>query len=187
MNKGIGELFQEQTKYFRGKLPHSPLFWQSRPDLYKNYPEAVRIDLPAPLKDDGLPLWEAIHRRRSIRDFKSRSLETASLSQLLWAAGALYPIETYTIIHRVEGIESGIYHYAVLNHQLEQLKTGDFRHLIAEAALEQDMVRQANIVFVWTAVFARSKWKYSQRAYRYVYLDVGHIAQNLALAAVAVL
>jgi len=86
MNKGIGELFQEQTKYFRGKLPHSPLFWQSRPDLYKNYPEAVRIDLPAPLKDDGLPLWEAIHRRRSIRDFKSRSLETASLSQLLWAS-----------------------------------------------------------------------------------------------------
>jgi len=34
-------------------------------------------------------------------------------------------------------------------------------------------------------VFARSKWKYSQRAYRYVYLDAGHIAQNLALAAVS--
>jgi len=203
MNKGIGELFQEQTKYFRGKLPHSPLFWQSRPDLYKNYPEAVRINLPAPHKNGGLPLWEAIRRRRSIRDFNNRPLETTSLSQLLWAsqgitseymgyklrsapsAGALYPVETYTIIHRVEGIESGVYHYAVLNHQLEQLKTGDFRHLIAEAALEQDMVRQANVVFAWTAVFARSKWKYSQRAYRYVYLDAGHIAQNLALAAVS--
>jgi SagB-type dehydrogenase family enzyme len=38
---------------------------------------------------------------------------------------------------------------------------------------------------VWTALFARSKWKYKQRAYRYVYLDAGHIAENLALAAVA--
>jgi SagB-type dehydrogenase family enzyme len=38
---------------------------------------------------------------------------------------------------------------------------------------------------VWTAVFGRSKWKYRQRAYRYVYLDASHIAQNVALAAVA--
>jgi SagB-type dehydrogenase family enzyme len=41
------------------------------------------------------------------------------------------------------------------------------------------------VVFVWTAVFARSKWKYRQRAYRYIYLEAGHIAQNVALAAVA--
>jgi len=40
-------------------------------------------------------------------------------------------------------------------------------------------------VFVWTAVFERSRWKYRQRAYRYVYLDAGHIAQNVALGAVA--
>ena len=38
-------------------------------------------------------------------------------------------------------------------------------------------------MFTWTAVFARSVWKYRQRAYRYVYLDAGHVAQNLLLAA----
>ena len=47
------------------------------------------------------------------------------------------------------------------------------------------MAYAANAVFIWTAVFPRSKWKYKQRAYRYVYLDAGHIAENLALAAVA--
>ena len=47
------------------------------------------------------------------------------------------------------------------------------------------MAYSANVVFIWTAVFQRSKWKYDQRAYRYVYLDAGHIAQNLALAAVS--
>jgi SagB-type dehydrogenase family enzyme len=44
---------------------------------------------------------------------------------------------------------------------------------------------EASIVFLWTAVFERSKWKYGQRAYRYVYLDAGHIAQNFALSAVS--
>jgi len=37
-------------------------------------------------------------------------------------------------------------------------------------------------VFIWTAIFNRSKWKYGERAYRYIYLDAGHIAENLALA-----
>jgi SagB-type dehydrogenase family enzyme len=45
---------------------------------------------------------------------------------------------------------------------------------------------EAPAIFVWTAIFERSKWKYKQRAYRYVYLDAGHIAQNLALAAVSI-
>ena len=35
------------------------------------------------------------------------------------------------------------------------------------------------------ASFQRSKWKYRQRAYRYIYLDAGRIAQNVALAAAA--
>ena len=52
-------------------------------------------------------------------------------------------------------------------------------------ALDQRMAARANVVFIWTAIFQRSKWKYRQRAYRYCYLDAGHIVQNLALAAVA--
>jgi SagB-type dehydrogenase family enzyme len=47
------------------------------------------------------------------------------------------------------------------------------------------MVADAQVVFLWTAVVARSEWKYRQRAYRYIYLDAGHIAQNLYLAGAA--
>jgi SagB-type dehydrogenase family enzyme len=130
-------------------------------------------------------------------------LQEAALSQLLWAAqgitqagrgfglrtapsaGALYPVETYVVIHAVDGIEPGVYHYAVETHELDQLKTGDFRADVARAALDQEMAYRANLVFCWTGVFPRSKWKYRQRAYRYVYLDAGHIAQNVALGAVA--
>ena len=47
------------------------------------------------------------------------------------------------------------------------------------------MVESAQITFIWTAIVERSKWKYLQRAYRYIYLDAGHIAQNLYLSAEA--
>jgi SagB-type dehydrogenase family enzyme len=101
------------------------------------------------------------------------------------SAGALYPVETYLVLNNVERIEAGIYHFNIPDNSLEQLQKGDFRLKIAQAALDQDMAFAANAVFVWTALFERAKWKYEQRAYRYVYLDAGHIAQNLALAAVA--
>jgi SagB-type dehydrogenase family enzyme len=84
----------------------------------------------------------------------------------------------------VEGIEIGVYHYGVRDHLLEVVASGDFGGDITRAALFQEFCAEAAAVFVWTAVFPRAKWKYRQRAYRYVYLDAGHIAQNLALAAV---
>jgi SagB-type dehydrogenase family enzyme len=101
------------------------------------------------------------------------------------SAGALYPVETYLSVQMVEGIEPGIYHYGVREHELELLQPGDFRAEVAKAALDQGFLAEAAVVFAWTAVFARSKWKYKERAYRYVYLDAGHIAQSVALAAVA--
>jgi SagB-type dehydrogenase family enzyme len=201
--KSIGDLFQQETKYIRGELSGGPLLWHAKPKTYKPYPDSPKIQLDKPEMKGGMPLWEAIGTRQSIRNYKNTPLEKTRLSQLLWAtqgvsreamgyefrtapsAGALYPVETYLVLNNVKGIERGIYHYDVKNHQLDSLKSGDFRIDIARAALDQDMAYAANVVFVWTALFERSKWKYKQRAYRYVYLDAGHIAENLALAAVA--
>ncbi len=203
MKKEIGDLFQGETKYHRGKLPGGPVLWDSRPKLYKRYPSAPIIKLERMEKEADMPLSEAIKNRRSIRNFQDKPLKKSHLSRLLWAtqgiterelgyelrgvpsAGALYPVETYLVIHNVENIDPGVYHYAVQNHEIEQLRTGDFRVEITRSALDQDMAYAANVVFIWTAIFQRSKWKYKQRAYRYVYLDAGHIAQNLALSAVA--
>lgn len=203
MKKGTGDQFQQETKYQRGKLPGGPLLWHSKPKTYKNYPSAPRVKLDAPDTEGGTALWNAIGQRRSVRDFKDEPLPRAHLSQLLWAtqgitqeymgyelraapsAGALYPVETYIVINNVQDVEPGVYHYAVQAHELEQLKQGDFGKATARAALDQGMAAEASVVFIWTALFERSKWKYRQRAFRYVYLDAGHIAQNLALAAVS--
>ncbi len=200
---GIGDTFQQQTRYIRGKLPGGRLDWASKPAMYKQYPSAPKIPLSPAQTAAGPPIWDALGKRRSVRRFVSVPLDEPALSQLLWAAqgitsvrrgfafrtapsaGGLFPIETYLVIHSVGGIEPGIYHYGVQRHELEQLRAGDFRAEAARAALDQDIAGRSNVVFIWTAVFDRSKWKYRQRAYRYVYLDAGHIAQNVALAAVA--
>ncbi len=203
MSERIGDHFQKETKYFRGKLSGRPLLWHKKPKTYKHYPKAPKIELETPATEGGAPLWTTIVKRRSVRNFKDHPLTKKNISQLLWAtqgitrremdfqfraspsAGALYPVETYLVLNNVADVDPGIYHYAILTHNLEQLQKGDFRLKIAKAALDQDMAFAAGAVFVWTALFARAKWKYEQRAYRYVYLDAGHIAQNCALAAVA--
>jgi SagB-type dehydrogenase family enzyme len=203
MKIGPGDIFQKETKYSRGKLSGGPLLWHAKPETYKDYPSAPRIKLDPPEEGGGRPLWEAIKERRSVRNFSGESLEKAHLSQLLWAsqgitaeysgyelraapsAGALYPVETYLSVQNVEGIELGLYHYGVRHHELRQLQREDFSSTLARAALDQDFMTTAGVVFIWTGIFERSKWKYSQRAFRYVYLDAGHIAQNVALAAVA--
>ena len=199
----IGDRFQRATKYHRDRLPRGRLDWSSKPESYRTYPEAPRVKLSAPGAGDEASLWRAIQERRSLRRYGDAPLGEAALSRLLWAsqgltlrrqklelraapsAGALYPVETYLAVHYVVGIEPGIYHYDVRHHELEQIRAGEYRTETAQAALDQRIAATANVVFIWTAVFPRSRWKYKQRAYRYVYLDAGHIAQNLALAAVA--
>lgn len=203
MKKGIGDIFQGETKYIRGKLPAGGLDWQSKPPPCKHYRDIPTIALPPPAADLGMPFREIVAKRRSLRNFSPDPLSSSELSYLLWAsqgitarsegfslraapsAGALYPVETYLVIHNVSGIEAGVYHYAVETHALDQLQRGDFRRAAARAALDQDMAYRAPLVFIWTAIFERSLWKYKQRAYRYVYLDAAHIAQNVALGAVA--
>lgn len=201
---GIGDQFQQETKYQPEKMPGHRLAWEARPPLYKDYPEAPKVELPSFEPLQAMSLDQTLKQRKSIRDFQNRPISLRQLSYLLWAssgiqrledeyefrtapsAGALYPIETYVVANNVKALEPGVYHYGIQAHQLEQLAKRDLRRQIAAAALGQEMCAAAAAVFVWSALFERCKWKYGQRAYRYIYLDAGHIAENLALAAVGI-
>jgi len=200
---GTGDRFQQETKYEQGKMPDHKLDWEAKPDLYKEYPQAEKIELPGFEPARAMSLDQTLKQRKSIRDFQDKPISKGQLAYLLWAstgiqraedgyefrtapsAGALYPIETYVVANNIKSLEPGVYHYAIRSHQLEQLEKRDLRRQIAAAALGQGMCATAAAVFIWIAVFERCKWKYGQRAYRYIYLDTGHIAENLALAAVS--
>ena len=198
-----GDEFQQQTKYGPGRMGGGPLRPEEQPALYKTYPGSAKVALPAFEPNRPMTLHETLRKRRSVRRFQAKPLSLGQLGYLLWAstgiqrteqgyefrtapsAGALYPIETYVVAHAVRDVPPGAYHYDIRAHELEMIRAGDLRGPLAAAVLGQGLCAEAPAVIVWTAVFARSKWKYGQRAYRYIYLDAGHIAENLALAAVS--
>lgn len=201
MAEGIGDRYLRETKYFPERMAGRGLDWARKPSPYKEYPGSRRVDLPAPEPVKGMDLDDVLRKRTSVRDYSGDPLSLAHLSYLLWAcagiqrieqghefrtapsAGALYPVETYVVAGNTGGLEPGLYHYAIRAHALEELRPGDLRLEAARAALGQRICYDAASVFVWTAVFGRSKWKYEQRGYRYVFMDAGHMCENLYLAA----
>lgn len=124
----------------------------------------------------------------------------AQLSQLLWAAqgitsrdgkrtapsaGALYPLEVYVIAGKVTGLEPGVYHYQPTRSSLLQRSAGDLRRALGRAAHGQFWVASAPAVAVITGIVSRTARGYGARAERYVAIECGAAAENLALEAVA--
>lgn len=206
MSDEVGDNFQKGTAYRRNQLFRHSLDWNNKPLTYKSYPsKKTSLELDFTVKSGArTPFIEVLKRRKSIRSFSNSPLRLPELAFLLWAstgirqsiggfdfrmapsAGALYPIETYIVVNNVDSLQKGLYHYNIKQNVLEELQIGDFEDEITRSAMDQKMCAEAQAVFIWTAVFARTKWKYSQRGYRYIYQDAGHIAQNLALSAASI-
>ena len=202
--EGIAYQYLRQTKYDRTSIfRRDDLAPVPRPPLYKNYPDTPKVPLPRPGFEQTQSLWSILEQRRSRRRYTSESISIETLARLVWAtqgitlsapdyqfrtapsAGALYPVETYLSIHDVSDVRQGIYHFNVLEFALEQVSQGNFAERLSHAALDQAMVARGAVLFIWTAIVLRSMWKYRNRCMRYIFMDAGHIAQNLQLAATA--
>ena len=177
--------------------------WGQFPELYKTYPDAPRIALPEPMLDGGPSTARTIADRRSTREYSAQPMTEAELAQVLFlctgvsgdrwgnarrtapSSGALYPIESYAVVHNVEGLERGVYHYAMREHQLELVRPGDFRSITVEQAIGQEFLGQCGAVIFLSQVIQRMRPKYQDRSYRYGLLEAGHIGENGYLAAVS--
>ena len=198
----IGEKFQRETKYDRKlELPPSRVF--SQPDQFKSYPEVPKITLQVPPEGEGPGVWKVMKKRESVRNFSLEPITQDTLARLLWSvagvrkeewrflfrtvpsAGGLYPLETYLLVNRVEGIEKGVFHLHVPTFSLELVRGGDHSLALTQAALGQAMVASSAVTLIWTAIIDRCRIKYGERGFRYIYLDAGHAGQNLYLAATA--
>jgi|UniRef100_A0A7V6A5C1 SagB-type dehydrogenase family enzyme len=199
----IGRRYLKETRYTRkglGELSRS----YPRGNPFKEYPEvAVRIPIRPTKEPPAADLWKTLAQRRSLRQYQTRYLGREELAALVWAtqgvtaasqnyllrtapsAGALYPVETYLAIHRVEEMEPGIWHLNLPDFSLELLTEMDTRQTLVHACLGQRFVGEASVAFIWTGILNRAMWKYRERAIRYIFLDAGHICQNLMLAATA--
>ncbi len=164
----------------------------------------ARVALPA-IEDDG-PLLAVIGQRKSGRAYASTPLPLDDLARILAgsyglagsiplpngvemrtrpvpSAGGLYPIELYLVLSRIETVPDGLYHYNVLDHALECMRTDLEPGALAGAMIAAPLVENANAVVFMSAVFDRTLRKYGPRGYRYILLEAGHVAQNLCLLA----
>lgn len=151
------------------------------------------IKLPEP--DTSTPLFQLLTKRRSIRKFRKEPLKVEELSRILWAtyglvdkkrrvvpsAGATYPVEVFVVIKNVEGLRPGIYKYSEQDNSLILVKEGDYSRELARACLDQSWVREAPVNIVITAVPERTTGWYGERGFRYIYMEAGHIGQNIYL------
>lgn len=159
------------------------------------------VALPPPAFDDGPPFADVLRRRRSIRAYSDAALTLAEVSQVLWAAqgvtdpreglrtapsgGALYPLEVYLAVARVNGLPAGVYKYRPGGHKLTGVRGGNPIAGLARAALDQECVRDAAVVIVLAAVYDRMTRKYGRRGIQYVDNEVGLAAENVLLQVVA--
>lgn len=181
-----------------------------RPDAVKARSGEI-IPLPAvgTISMPQISLVKAIEQRRSLRKYSETALRLDELSFLLWAsswardfrtnermeitlrnvpsAGARHPFECYLLIRNVDGLKPGLYYYHPVKHCLVRLEAPEeVATQVFDGCLQQDMVATAPVTFIYSAIPYRTAWRYGQRGYRYLYLDAGHVGQNIHLAAEAI-
>lgn len=167
--------------------------------------DAVLIDLVDPdvLPDAQVNFLEMIEVRSTLRQYDdTKELSNKELSYLLWctqgvkmvmqtktirnvpSAGGRNALETFLYIRRVEGIKPGLYRFLPLEHKLLLVSDAeDIEEKICSQFSTVGVANNAAVVFLWTAVYERMDCMFGERAYRYIYLDAGHVCQNLYLAA----
>jgi SagB-type dehydrogenase family enzyme len=198
ISRHVGEIIQRG--YFLELIARS----------YKTYPTSETTTLPYAFDDTSMSktLREIVAKRRSTREFKGGPVSLNAIAQIIYNAygvtartllapgieqklravpsgGALYPLELYVAAHNVEGLPPGVYHYGVEAHCLELVRPGQFNTELGRAVFYEEMFKTVGATFIITGVLRRSSLKYGERAYRFLLLEAGHLAQDIVLTAVA--
>lgn len=200
-----GKEFIGKTKFRHMDKPGQMKGYRSPPIELEFDSAKPLIDLPEPdeISVNDVDLRQAIENRRSIRQYSKEALSLKELSYLLWctqgvrdyvsntatfrnvpSAGARHALETYLLINNVEDLKPGLYRFLAIEHKLLELDIEpDLADKITDACLDQSFIKNSAATFIWTAVAERMTWRYGGRSYRYLFLDAGHVCQNLYLSA----
>jgi putative peptide maturation dehydrogenase len=172
--------------------------------------EQALSELELPLVRRRGQLFDALSRRKTARAFDREGAVTldqlaillyevfgcrgyvplgpgiAALKKTSPSGGSLHPIEAYVLVRQVAGVDAGIYHYRADSHALELLEplvAANAEELAVKFTCGQSYFGGAGALFILTARFYRSFWKYRKhrRAYGVLLMDAGHLSQTLYL------
>ncbi len=170
--------YHATTKHSYNSVRTNPnrLAWEDQPSTYKNYPksyEKSRLDLEN-AEDHFLYHIAGLTVKKTYPSGEYYLRINPS-------AGALYPNELYFQVRGVEGREDGIYHYEVSSASVSLLKSIDYKEgLEPYFGYETSM---HGYLFLVSAIYYRSSWKYKNRALRYCLLDAGHLLGSIEASA----
>ncbi|MEK5138493.1 MULTISPECIES: SagB/ThcOx family dehydrogenase [Priestia] len=166
----------------------------------KRFDDLPLIPLPTPL-NTNVSLDDAINERRSVENFKGRSVSLEKLSTVLQksyglverpegprrpipSGGALYPLDLFVVVNKVDSLEKGIYHFDPYRRGL--VKLGEYsEEEFMKIMLQEEAVQDFAFAVVVSANFWRSRFKYGHRSYRFVFMEAGHVMQNMILLSTA--
>jgi len=153
-----------------------------------------------PLAQSEVPretLEAVIRRRGSTRAFdRARSLSFEELSTVLDRATRSVPsdfldppgtslVDLYLIVHAVEGLAPGSYHYRRSERSLELLRAGSFRREAGRLGLGQELPADAAVNVYSLANLPPLLARFGNRGYRAAQLEGGVTGGRLYLAAYA--
>ena len=169
--------YHEATKHSYWSVRTNPnyLDWSKQPIPFKIYQEFLLIPL-----DLENPTHKFLYFLGGITAKKSYPGVEYYL-RTVPSAGALYPVEIYFQARGVAGMKDGIYHFDVAHSGLRLLY-----ELGEEEGVEiffEDRRMVEGFLFLYSAIYWRSSWKYKNRAFRYCLLDAGHALGALEAAA----
>lgn len=210
MNQRLSKLFHAHAKRLLRNhgvpedLLRWPVAWSTV--FYKSYARLPQIKLPETTGPRTL-LTEALSERYSEQDFanlKAPSLEEFSTllrhaagirskhtsnsiehaQRTYPSGGARYPLEVYVATKGSETMETGLYHYHVPTHSLEQLGGADLYEAICRSTT-YEFAKTAPAFLIITSVWERNFDKYRDFGYPIIMIETGHLGQNLLLMATA--
>ncbi|HXE63127.1 MAG TPA: SagB/ThcOx family dehydrogenase [Bryobacteraceae bacterium] len=162
------------------------------------YSDSGEINLP-PLASSSLSTRRAFREvarmRRSALDFLGgmQSMSLMQLSAILAVAARPFSadfagapfIQLYLYVHRVDGLQPGVYRLWSKGAQLEQIRSGDQRVAAAGLSLGQELAGNSCVTFSMIGDLDRAARTHGDRGYRYVHFEAGAIGHRMYLAAEA--
>jgi SagB-type dehydrogenase family enzyme len=199
--------YHNATKHSYASVRANPHFldFANQPLPFKIYPSLDPSRLPGEIHQTAVAALSAI--AESVPAQTSAVPDLKAVAQLLYLSGgitrqrkysggeiyfraaactgALYEVELYLVCSGLSDLAAGVYHFAPAEFGLRQLREGDYRGVLVEAAGGETTIAHAPLTIVCTCTYWRNAWKYQARTYRHFGWDNGTLLANLLAVATA--